>query len=111
MAPGWFSEHGEGFCEVCRFVVPLDRAGKISAHKRGQYDLYVPEPAPCAGTGTRPGPVPVEDPSSVFLLDGRMAVCPGCCRKVRVFAGGILEPHAVSRYDLSTVCDQSGKTV
>ena len=51
--PSILSEHGEGYCAVCRFVVGLDATGMLDFHSRGRYAEYAQPASGCKGGGKR----------------------------------------------------------
>lgn len=53
--PTILSEHGEGYCRVCRFIEPLTELGVIAEHYRGQVPVgSVGDRKPCKGSHMKP---------------------------------------------------------
>lgn len=93
------SEHGEGYCRQCRFVVGLDSAGRLQSHRRGasMVDRYGDAQAPrCSGSYRTPARVtPYMSRKSAFRFEPELAVCPKCDRPVPVVSY-IMSPDCYS---------------
>lgn len=73
-------DFGEGYCTVCRFIEPLDEAGRIVRHERGTlYERYGAPPQVCAGSWKKPpARIPVTSTKSKFGLEASVVTCPLC---------------------------------
>jgi hypothetical protein len=82
------SEHGEGYCRVCRFVVGLDEFGRLQSHRPGSSmdDRYSHQEAPrCKGTGRLPAKItPVTSTKSAFKAEPVKVTCHVCGKAVGV---------------------------
>lgn len=82
--PTILSEHGEGYCGVCRFVEGLDFRGRMYRHRRGA-DLgsqitfeY------CKGSGRKPWKrTPYASRKSMFRMIA-VGLCPKCGQQERL---------------------------
>lgn len=89
--PSILSEHGEGYCRYCVFVVGLDPAGMLARHWRGQTATE------CKGSGTRPpARTPLVSRKAMFRVTAKRVDCPTCKRSVPLLADGRMNGHTIS---------------
>lgn len=106
--PSILSEHGEGYCATCRFVVGLDATGMMDPHVRGRYGEYVQPATGCKGGGRRPAKItPYSSRKSAFRIRVEMDTCLQCGLRVEV-VGEMLAWHSIFRYG-GEKCPGSGK--
>lgn len=66
----------EGYCTVCRFILPLNAAGELVRHTRKEEGLYGAR-KPCRGR--TPGKTaPLESRASAFSTRAPRVRCPEC---------------------------------
>ena len=86
-APDWFAPHGEGYCPVCKFIIPRQPGGALEPHERGKAVVTYPGMVKwCPGGGRAPkqARAPFFSRLARFSLRGHQAECPSCRRTVPV---------------------------
>lgn len=101
--PSILGPYGEGYCRVCKFIEPLDPAGLIEAHSRGQ----MISPHECKGSGGRPAKVtPRESRLVAFKTKSEKVQCPVCKRTVNLLNDGRMTQHT-PQYSVTSPCKGS----
>lgn len=87
-APDWFAPYGEGYCPVCRFIVPRQPGGALEPHQRGKAIATYPGAEKwCPGGEKAPkqARAPFFSRLARFTLRGEQAECPSCRKTVPVY--------------------------
>lgn len=92
--PSILSEHGEGYCRFCQFVVGLISTGELQPHSRN----VLVSPRECEGSYKKPPKVtPYYSRKAAFRTLAHKEVCPveGCGRQVAVMTDGRFMGHTL----------------
>lgn len=88
--PTILSDHGDGYCRVCHFIVGLDANGLLLPHVRGAHGLAARygEINPACKGGDRPPPklTPFTSRLAAFSTKPRQDQCPACHQTVIIDA-------------------------
>lgn len=101
--PTILSEHGEGYCRWCHFVIGLDYSGMLASHVRGAHGMA--NAKDCDGSGTRPPKVtPYASRKAAFRSVARKEQCRFCKRDIVLLADGRFTSHSRDPYRLNDAC-------